>query len=93
MHTNNQKKIIEEIYKRNWTISNPDQANMQANLLDTVSDDIYPDPKRFLAELIQNCDDSSFSHDTFNLDLTFTILNNTIIVSHQGKPFDESDIH
>ena len=52
------KGFIEELYKKRSTFSDPDQAEMLANLLDTVSSDIYSESQRFIFELIQNADDA-----------------------------------
>ncbi len=62
---------------------------MVANLLDTVSSDIYSESQRFVFELIQNADDAA--KDTNNV-VHFDFLPNCLIVSHNGKPFDENDI-
>jgi hypothetical protein len=85
------KQVVEEIYYKNWYMSHPDQAHNQEAMLNIISEGIYPDPHRFLLELFQNFDDSSLS--TNLLDLTFTICDNFIIASHQGRPFDEQDVN
>ncbi|KAA6321326.1 hypothetical protein EZS27_029013 [termite gut metagenome] len=62
---------------------------MVASLLDTVSSDIYSESQRFVFELIQNADDAA--KDSNNI-VHFDFLPNSLIVSHNGKPFDENDI-
>lgn len=62
---------------------------MAASLLDTVSSDIYSESQRFVFELMQNADDAA--KDTNN-EVHFDFLPNCLIVSHNGKPFDENDI-
>lgn len=83
------KKFIEELFRENSTFSSQRQAEIVANLLDTVSSDIYSESQRFVFELIQNADDAA--KDTNN-EIHFDFLPNCLIVSHNGKPFDENDI-
>lgn len=83
------KKFIQDLCKENSTFSSQRQAEMVANLLDTVSSDIYSESQRFVFELIQNADDAA--KDTNN-EIHFDFLSNCLIVSHNGKPFDENDI-
>ncbi|MBK7909897.1 ATP-binding protein [Candidatus Pollutiaquabacter sp.] len=83
------KTFIQELCRENSTFSSPRQAEMVANLLDTVSSDIYSESQRFVFELIQNADDAA--KDTNN-EIHFDFLPNCLIVSHNGKPFDEKDI-
>ena len=47
------KDFIDTLYKKRSTFIDPDQAEMLANLLDTVSSDIYSESQRFIFELIQ----------------------------------------
>jgi hypothetical protein len=88
---NMKKDFINRLYTDRFTFNSIEQASNMSNLMNTVSTDIYPDPKRFIVEMIQNCDDSSFQF-TDNLKINFTFKDNIIIVSHNGKPFDEEDI-
>jgi hypothetical protein len=81
--------FINNLCKENSTFSSTRQAEMVANLLDTVSTDIYSESQRFVFELIQNADDSA---NTTNNEVHFDFLPNCLIVSHNGKAFDESDI-
>ncbi|MET0570808.1 MAG: hypothetical protein ABWZ79_05245 [Pedobacter agri] len=81
--------FINNLCKENSTFSSTRQAEMVANLLDTVSSDIYSESQRFVFELIQNADDSA---NTTNNEVHFDFLPNCLIVSHNGKAFDESDI-
>ncbi len=83
------KTFIKNLYKENATFSTERQAEMVANLLDTVSSDIYSESQRFVFELIQNADDAA--KDTNN-EIHFDFLPNYLIVSHNGKTFDEEDI-
>lgn len=81
--------FIDNLCKENSTFSSTRQAEMVANLLDTVSSDIYSESQRFVFELIQNADDAA--KDTNN-EVHFDFLPNCLIVSHNGKAFDEGDI-
>lgn len=81
--------FINNLCKENSTFSSTRQAEMVANLLDTVSSDIYSESQRFVFELIQNADDSA---NTTNNEVHFDFLPNCLIVSHNGKAFDENDI-
>ncbi|MCZ2283133.1 MAG: hypothetical protein LC120_08525 [Bacteroidales bacterium] len=83
------KKFIQDLCKENSTFSSQRQAEMVANLLDTVSSDIYSESQRFVFELIQNADDAA---KNTNNEIHFDFLPNCLIVSHNGKPFDEKDI-
>ena len=81
--------FINNLCKENSTFSSTRQAEMVANLLDTVSSDIYSESQRFVFELIQNADDSA---NTTNNEVHFDFLTDCLIVSHNGKAFDEGDI-
>lgn len=83
------KNFIDTLYKKRSAFIDQDQAEMVANLLDTVSSDIYSESQRFIFELIQNADDAAI--DTNN-ELQFDFFSNCIMVSHNGKAFDEKDI-
>ena len=84
------QKFIENLYKENSTFSSTRQAEMVANLLDTVSSDIYSESQRFVFELIQNADDAA--KNTNNI-VYFDFLSNSLIVSHNGEVFSEIDIN
>ena len=88
----NEKNFINEIHRRNFDFKYIEQSLTQSNLLETVSKDIYPDPKRFILEMLQNCDDSSFNHNCGKLEMTINLFKQSLIISHKGKPFDENDI-
>jgi hypothetical protein len=86
------KEFINEIYEKNFKFNNVEQAICQSNLLDTVSKDIYPDPKRFIIEILQNADDASFNYMKGDLNIRFNQFKNTLIISHKGHPFTQDDI-
>jgi len=83
------KAFINNLFTKRSIYSDADQAVMAANLLDTVSSDIYSESQRFVFELIQNADDSAIGN--YN-EVHFDFLTNCIIVSHNGNPFNEEDI-
>lgn len=83
------KQFVNSLFEENSTFSTVRQAEMVASLLDTVSTDIYSESQRFVFELIQNADDAAT--DSNNI-VNFDFLSNFLIVSHNGKPFDEKDI-
>jgi len=84
-----QKTFIEKLTEENSTFSTQRQAETFANLLDTVSSDIYSESQRFVFELIQNADDAAKEADN---DVHFDFLSSCLIVSHNGRPFDKKDI-
>ena len=83
------KDFIDKLYKKRSTFSDPDQAEMISNALDTVSSDIYSESQRFLFELIQNADDAASGNEN---EMQFDFYSDCLIISHRGRPFDESDI-
>ena len=84
------ERFINNLYNRRSTFSDPDQAEMLANLLDTVSSDIYSESQRFIFELIQNADDAAL---TGSNEIHFGFYSHSLIVSHKGNPFGEADIN
>lgn len=82
--------IIQEIYEANTNYSLPDQAINQAESLKSLSSDLYTDSKRFIYELLQNADDSSVNGQLVNIEIK--LFNNKLVVAHNGKAFEESDI-
>ena len=84
------KDFIDILYKKRSTFIDPDQAEMLANLLDTVSSDIYSESQRFIFELIQNADDAALTDSN---EIHFDFHPHSLIVSHKGKSFDEADIY
>lgn len=85
----NKQEIIEDLFRKRSDFMDADQAITMSNLLDTVSSDIYSESQRFVFELIQNADDAA--KDTNN-EVHFDFFQKSLIVSHNGNPFSESDI-
>lgn len=84
------KKIIETLYNTNTNYAYPSQAITQAASLKSLSTDLYTDSKRFIYELLQNADDSSANGQLVNVEII--LFDNKLVVAHNGKAFDESDI-
>ncbi len=78
---------VERLFTLNSNYLHAEQAFNQAASLQTLSDDLYTDPFRFVYELVQNADDAASTHLQIAL-----IDNNYLIVSHNGKIFDEKDV-
>lgn len=83
------KYFIDELNKKRSTFHDTDQAEMISNLLDTVSSDIYSESQRFIFELIQNADDAASGNEN---EMQFDFHSDCLIISHNGRPFDETDI-
>lgn len=90
--TSNNQDFIKEIYDENFLFKNPRQSITQSKLLDSISCDIYADAMRFLIEILQNVDDSSFEFDKGDLNMKICISKQSLLISHKGKAFDQSDI-
>lgn len=82
--------VIDKLRERKTTFPAPEEAIDKANACNLLSRDIYTDSTRFIYELLQNADDASCKQGylTFQIDFAGDYL----IVSHNGKPFDEDDI-
>ena len=78
---------IKALFTSNSNYLSPEQAFNQAASLQTLSEDLYTDPCRFVYELIQNADDASGTN------LRIASIDNYLIVSHDGTPFDKKDVH
>lgn len=84
------KQLIQVLYQTNTNYVHPEQAINQAESLKSLSSDLYTDSKRFIYELLQNADDSSINGQLVNVEIK--LFNNKLVVAHNGKAFDESDI-
>lgn len=84
------KNTIKKIYEINSNYSHPEQAINQTESLKSLSNDLYTDSKRFIYELLQNADDSSVNGQLVNVEIK--LFHNKLVVVHNGKAFDESDI-
>lgn len=84
------KESIQKIYNEKTDYNYPSQVMDQSNLLETVSSDIYTDPKRFIYELLQNADDSSINNSKNQVSIK--IINDYLVFAHNGKIFSNRDI-
>ena len=82
--------FIEKLRTRKSTFPGPEEANDKANALNTLSRDIYTDSTRFIYELLQNADDASCKSGSLAFQIDF--IEDYLVVSHQGKPFDQDDV-
>jgi hypothetical protein len=83
------EKTIDEIFKENININSPFQVVNLANSVESLATDIYSEDKRFIYELIQNADDAALNEDA---ELSIDILDNYVVISHNGAPFTSRDI-
>lgn len=83
------EKTINDIFKENINITSPFQVVNLANSVESLATDIYSEDKRFIYELIQNADDSALGEDS---ELSIDILENYVVISHNGAPFNSRDI-
>lgn len=83
-------KIIEDIFESNTCYALPKHAVDQAESLKSLSKDLYTDSKRFIYELLQNADDSSFP-DT-NVDIYIRFFGDIMLLAHTGQPFTARDV-
>ena len=84
------KEKIEEIYTKHTNYNEPEQAINQAESLKSLSTDLYTDAKRFIYELLQNADDSA--SDGQNVDVIIKLFDDTLVIAHTGKIFENDDI-
>ena len=83
------ENTIDEIFKENININSPFQVVNLANSVESLATDIYSEDKRFIYELIQNADDAALNDDS---ELSIDILDNYVVISHNGAPFSSRDI-
>lgn len=83
------ENTINEIFLENININSPFQVVNLANSVESLATDIYSEDKRFIYELIQNADDAAMDEDS---ELTIDILDNYVVISHNGAPFNSRDI-
>ncbi|MDP5049160.1 MAG: hypothetical protein NWQ39_12210, partial [Saprospiraceae bacterium] len=89
--TNNNilSKTIKDIFNEIINIKSSHQVLTLANAVELLSTDIYSEDNRFIYELIQNADDAAFDEDS---ELSIQILNDFVIIGHNGAPFNSRDI-
>lgn len=82
--------FIDNLRNRKTNFPAPEEAIDKANACNLLSRDIYTDNTRFLYELLQNADDASCKSGALKFQIDF--IEDYMIVSHEGKPFNEDDI-
>jgi hypothetical protein len=83
------KGIIESIFSE--TLANPTTSTNQRGSLEQFNNAIYTKRERLIFELIQNADDFP-DENLQKVDLSFSILEKIIIVTHNGRPFRDVDV-
>lgn len=81
---------IKKIYADNTSYNIPMHAANQADSITALSVDLYTDANRFIYELLQNADDSSYKVD--GVKVWIKVFNDELVVAHSGKVFDVQDI-
>jgi len=82
--------FINKLRERKTSFPAPEEAIDKANACNLLSRDIYTDSTRFIYELLQNADDASCKQGSLTFQIDFA--GDYLIVSHNGKPFDEDDV-
>ena len=80
---------IKQIFKEKIDIGSPFTMVELANSVESLATDIYSENKRFVYELIQNADDAATDDNT---ELSIDILDNYVVISHNGAPFNSRDL-
>lgn len=84
------RTAIQNTFEGNTQYEKPHQVVNQARSLKYLSSDLYSGTTRFIYELIQNADDSSVDGNKVNL--IIKLFDDTLVVAHTGKPFDDRDV-
>jgi hypothetical protein len=88
-NNDNLSKTITDIFNENTNVNSPFQVLNLANSVESLATDIYSEDKRFIYELIQNADDAALDEES---KIFIQILNNYVIILHNGAPFNSRDI-
>lgn len=83
-------EVIKKIFENNTCYALPEHAVNQAESLKSLSRDLYTDSKRFIYELLQNADDSSFYGK--DVDIYIRFFGDIMLLAHTGQPFTARDI-
>lgn len=81
--------IIKDIYSEKLDQNNPYNVIDLAEAVEALAIDIYSENKRFIYELIQNADDAAVVDQS---ELMIEVKSGFVVLSHNGKPFDERDL-
>ena len=82
------KEFVDEIYKEKAKTDR--NSRDLAETLNVLSKTVFGEVNRFVFELLQNADDSSFDGNSINVQ--FELLENYLIFSHNGKHFNREDV-
>jgi hypothetical protein len=81
--------VINDIYNELLDQKYPNILINLAEAVEALAIDIYSENKRFIYELIQNADDAA---EVDQSELMIEIKSSFVVLSHNGKPFDEKDL-
>ena len=81
--------VINDIYNEKLNQNNPYNVIDIAEAVEALAIDIYSENKRFIYELIQNADDAAVVDQS---ELMIEVKSGFVVLSHNGKPFDERDL-
>lgn len=81
--------VINDIFNEKLNQNNPYNVIDIAEAVEALAIDIYSENKRFIYELIQNADDAAIVDQS---ELMIEIKSGFVVLSHNGKPFDERDL-
>src|SRR5690606_10921104 len=83
------ESVINNIYNEKLDQNNPFNVIDIAEAVEALAIDIYSENKRFIYELIQNADDAAVVDQS---ELMIEVKSGFVVLSHNGKPFDERDL-
>jgi hypothetical protein len=81
--------VIKDIYDVKLNQNDPNNLIDMAESVEALAIDIYSENKRFIYELIQNADDAAVEDHS---ELVIEVKSGFVVLSHNGKPFDERDL-
>lgn len=84
--------ILNKLYKRWTTYSDPSQANTLTNGLELLSSGIYTEEERFIFELLQNAVDSFKDIKCNFLKIKILKHDKYLVFMHNGAPFSPRDL-
>ncbi len=88
-HISSLDSVINDIYNEKLNQINPFNVIDIAEAVEALAIDIYSENKRFIYELIQNADDAAVVDQS---ELMIEVKSGFVVLSHNGKPFDERDL-
>ena len=82
--------FIVDIFRRNG--ATPSDAKNLARSLQVFEVEMYTEAERFIFELLQNADDFPDESQGNSVSVDFIVLNENILIQHNGRVFDERDV-